>query len=334
MKIILVTGVAGFLGSHVADHLLRAGHTVVGIDNLQGGYEENVPPGVRFFKMDIRDQSAVNRLFSHIKFKAVIHCAAFAAENLSHNCRIHTYQSVVLGSAVMVNAAINHGVEVFVSMSSIAIYGHQTPPFSEKTPAFPCDPYGAARTCMEADLRAATAQFGMPHLIFRPHNIIGVRQNIADRTRNVASIFVRQALTKRPFTIFGDGQQTRGFSPVSKVASIIAASVDRPETWNNTLNIGGDRVMSVMRLACVVAERAGVDVEVQYFPERNEAKHAHSDHTEVKRVFGDLAEAPESIEDTIGEMIDEARRIPMRPLLPLPGIEIQKNLNPAWTSQL
>lgn len=333
MSIVLVTGVAGFLGSHVADHLIAAGHTVVGIDNLSGGVELNVPPGVRFIRMDVRDEGAVARLFGHIKIEAVIHCAAFAAEVLSHNCRIYTYQSIVLGSAVLVNAAVNHGVKVFVAMSSIGVYGHQVPPFVESVPPSPIDPYGIAKATMEADIKAAREQFGLNYVIFRPHNIIGTRQNLADKTRNVASIFIRQALSGQSFSIFGDGNQSRGFSPVKKVASIIAASVDRPGVWNQTFNVGGDRVMTVMRLAYTVAQKAGVDVNVDLLPARNEVVHAHSLHDKVKEAFPDLANADESIEDTILEMITEARKADLPPMAALPRIEIQKNLPDVWKSQ-
>jgi len=334
VKTILVTGGAGFLGSHIAERLIAAGHRVVILDNLAGGDEANIPQGANFIFGDVTDESRVIHLFGKIRFDAVVHCAAFASENLSHNCRLHTFRSIVLGSGILVNAAVNHGVELFVSMSSIAIYGDRKPPFTESDPALPCDPYGAAKACAEYDLRGATKNFGMNHLIFRPHNIIGTRQSLADSTRNVASIFIRQALSGQAFTIFGDGQQTRAFSPVNKVAAIIAASVDRKETWNQTFNIGGDSVMSVNRLAYVVAEKAGLDeANCEYLPARNETMHAHSSHDLVKQFFPDLALMPESIEDTVAEMVAEARKAPLPKLKRLPRIEVIKNLPEIWKSQ-
>lgn len=333
MKTILVTGGAGFLGSHVAEQLFRNGHRCIVFDNLSGGTPDNIPVSATFINGDIRDEAAVNKLFAHFRFDAVVHCAAFASENLSHNCRLHTYSSIVHGSAVLVNAAVNHGVELFVSMSSIAVYGHRRPPFIEADPPTPGDPYGAAKACMEFDLRAASDNFVLKHVIFRPHNVIGVRQSLEDSTRNVASIFIRQALTGKSFTVFGDGSQTRAFSAVGKVAAIIAASVDRPEAWNRTFNVGGDRIMSVMRLAYIVAEAAGVDVAVDILPARNEVKHAHSYHGEVNAVFPELAALPDSIEDTIAEMVAEARKMPLGKTKPLPRIEIARNLPESWKSQ-
>ncbi len=211
MKVI-VTGIAGFLGSHIAQHLLQDGHTVVGVDSLEGGTEENVPNGARFVEADICDAPAMARLFYHFQPDAVIHCAAFASENLSHNCRLHTHRSIVMGSASLINASVNHDVKVFVSMSSIAVYGRAIPPFKESDPCHPIDPYGSAKLCMEYDLKAAHDFHGLNYIIFRPHNIIGVRQSLADSTRNVASIFIRQALQEKPLTVFGDGFQTRCFS--------------------------------------------------------------------------------------------------------------------------
>lgn len=333
MKTILVSGGAGFIGSHIAEALLRAGHRVVILDNLQGGDERNVPHGANFIFGDITDEACVARIFEHIRIHAVVHGAAFASENLSNHVGLHTHRSIVIGTQVLLNAAVNHGCEAFVNLSSIAVYGEQIPPFVESVPPTPLDFYGAAKACAESCVKAATLHFGMPHVIFRPHNVIGTKQSLADSTRNVASIFIRQALSGKSFTVFGDGNQTRAFSPVSKVAAIIAASVDRPSTWNQTFNVGGDRVMTVMRLAYVVAEKAGVDVNVDLLPARKEVAHAHSYHEAVRLAFPDLAELPESIEETIAEMIAEAKLRPLPKVKRLPRIEVAKNLNPAWTFQ-
>lgn len=329
MKTVLVTGIAGFLGSHVAERLIELGYKVCGIDSLEGGYESNVPAGAKFIKMDICDDEQVARLFYHLKPDFVIHCAAFAAENLSHNCRLHTYRSVVIGSANLVNAAINNQVRLFVSMSSIAVYGHQQPPFSEATTPMPMDPYGAAKLCMERDLIAARDFHGLNYIIFRPHNIIGTRQSLADSTRNVASIFIRQALRGNPVTVYGDGKQTRAFSPVSYVARVIVASLARESAWNRIFNIGGDRTMEVLWLAHMIIAKCASKSAAVHLPERREAKHASSDHSLVKQVFPDI-EPGESIEDCIGAMIFEARKHRMPDMKPLPRIEVSANLNPAW----
>lgn len=322
------------MGSHITEHLLRAGHKCLVLDDLSGGTESNIPAGSQFYKADICDGAAVNRLFAHSGIEVIVHCAAFASENLSFNCPLHTLRSVVMGSTTLLNAAINHGVGLFVNMSSIAVYGHRAPPFSEQdTPTFGADPYGAAKACVEQMMVAMEGNFGIKTVTFRPHNIIGTRQSLADSTRNVASIFLRQALTGKPLTIYGDGLQTRSWSPVSHVAKIIAASVDRPETWSNTYNIGGDRTMRVWDLANIVCELVGVTPEFEFLPERNEAKHAHSRHERVAKAFSDLAEGGESIEECLSAMFAEVRSRPLPAMQALPRIEIHKNLNPAWTRQ-
>lgn len=330
MKTILVTGIAGFLGSHVAQCLVNNGYDVAGLDNLSGGAIVNVPDDTAFIEGDICDETLVNDLFARFKFDAVVHCAAFASENLSHCCRLHTHRSIVLGSATLINASVNHGVKVFVSMSSIAVYGRAIPPFKESDATHPIDPYGAAKLCMENDLKAASDFHGMPYVIFRPHNIIGIRQSLADSTRNVASIFIRQGIQGKPLTVFGDGMQTRSFSPVSHVAAIIAECIGRPDTWNETYNVGGNRSMSVLKLAQIVHALTDAK-EIIHLPERHEVKHAQSSHEKVEDAFPDII-PNESIEFCIADMISEAKQNPLPAVNPLPRIEIARLLNPAWTS--
>lgn len=330
MKTICVTGVAGFLGSHVAQHLIENKHHVIGIDDLSGGSLENVPKGVSFIRGDVCDPETVAHALSVAQVDIVVHCAAFASENLSHNCRMHTYRSIVMGTGNVVNACVNKGVRCLINMSSIAVYGHQPPPFKETDTPLPADPYGAAKACSETDLKAAYHNFGLHYVIFRPHNIIGTRQSLADSTRNVASIFIRQALAGQPLTIFGDGLQTRAFSPVSYVSKVIAASVDRENSWNHIYNLGGDVVMTVNDLADTLESVLGRKLYREYLPERLEAKHAHSEHSRVQHYFGDIPHE-QTIAQCLEGMVEEARKRPLPPIKPLPPIEIQKNLNPAWT---
>lgn len=332
MKTVLVTGIAGFLGSWVAQHLIANGHRVVGVDDLSGGTIDNLPDGISgFFYGDITSKLCID----HWRIRgwepqAVVHCAAFASENLSHHCRTHAYKSVVLGTANVVNACVNHGVELLVNMSSIAVYGSQLTPFLETTPLLPEDPYGAAKACAETDIRAARDHFGLNYVTFRPHNLIGTRQNMADSTRNVASIFIRQALSGQPLTIFGDGTQTRAWSPVNAVSKVIAACVDRPETWNKSYNIGGEQVMTVNELASTILALTDSIADIQHLPDRNEVKHAISAHSYVKKAFPDLYDRYENPLYVLSEMVEEARKKPFKPLQSLPSIEINKNLPSVW----
>ncbi len=335
MKTILVTGIAGFLGSHVAEHLLKSGHRVVGLDNLVGGTMANIPAGCFFEEGDICGVNFINNVFRMQRFDAVIHCAAFASESLSHHVRRHTYESIVIGSTNLVDACVNYRVPLMVSMSSIAVYGEQRPPFNEVFRPMPIDPYGAAKHCMEIDLRAASRHFpDFNATIFRPHNIIGIRQNLHDRTRNAASIFIRQALLGQPLTIFGSGLQTRAWSPVGQVASIIAASIEDGHrgSQNEIFNVGGDQVMSVLTLAKMVHEAVGTDTGVIHLPSRDEVEHAYSDQTKVQRFFLEHFSKQQSIRDCLLEMVREAKQQPLSSLQSLPPIEIAQNLPATWKS--
>src|SRR3954470_2497080 len=228
----LVTGGAGFIGAHVAEHLLRAGHEVIVLDDLSGGFKENVPAGCTFVQGSILDVQLIDDLFKRHKFDYVFHLAAYAAEGLSHFIRHFNYSNNVLGSITLINESVKHEVKCFVFPSSIAVYGPEQTPMTEDTVPQPEDPYGVAKLAVELDLRASLRMFGLNHVIFRPHNVYGEYQNIGDRYRNVVGIFMNQLMQGEPLTVFGDGNQTRAFSYIGDVAPYIAASVDVPEAYN------------------------------------------------------------------------------------------------------
>ena len=172
---VLVTGGAGFIGSHVADHLVARGHDVTVLDDLSGGFPDNVPAAARFVQASITDAAAVDRLFAEAGFDYVYHLAAYAAEGLSHFIRRFNYTNNVIGSVNLINASINTGVKGFVFTSSIAVYGSAPGPVSEQTPPRPEDPYGIAKFAVEQDLHSCHEMFGLRSVIFRPHNVYGPR---------------------------------------------------------------------------------------------------------------------------------------------------------------
>jgi len=237
----LVTGGAGFLGSHVADELLRRGHAVVVLDDLSGGRRDNVPADARFVHGSIGDAPLLARLFEESAFDHVFHLAAYAAEGLSHFIRRFNYENNLIGSVNLINLAVRHAVRRFVFTSSIAVYGRNQLPMSEEMTPLPEDPYGIAKHAVELDLRAAHELFGLDFVVFRPHNVYGERQNLGDRYRNVVGIFMNQILAGRPLTVFGDGTQTRAFSYVGDVAPIVARSVDVEAARNEVFNVGADQ---------------------------------------------------------------------------------------------
>jgi UDP-glucose 4-epimerase len=330
MSTSLVTGGAGFIGSHVADQLLRRGHRVIVLDDLSGGFEDNVPTGATFVKGSILDSELIDRLFDRYNFTYVYHLAAYAAEGLSHFIKRFNYNNNLIGSVNLINAAVNYGVRCFVFTSSIAVYGAGQSPMTEDMVPQPEDSYGIAKLAVERELRVTHEMFGLDYLIFRPHNVYGEHQNIGDRYRNVVGIFMNQLMKGEPMTIFGDGEQQRAFTHISDVAPVIAESVDIPAAHNQVFNVGADVPHTVNHLAQIVAEAMNKECDVVHLDPRNEVKIAFSDHSRAETVFG--ARRKESLEDGIRTMAAWVKDHGSRESSVFEDIEIPKNLPPSWAS--
>ena len=329
MSNILVTGGAGFIGSHVTEELVDRGHVVIVLDDLSGGFMDNVPRGTNFVPGSITDEDLVNNLFEQEQFEHVFHLAAYAAEGLSHFIKRFNYNNNLIGSVNLINASINTGVKCFVFTSSIAVYGCSIElPMTEDTPSHPEDPYGIAKLAVEQELRVSKEMFDLDYIIFRPHNVYGERQNIADRYRNVVGIFMNQILQDKPVTIFGDGEQTRAFSYIGDVAPIIADSIEVPAAWDQVFNIGADQPYTINELAHSVANAMGVETRVEHLPARNEVFHAYSSHEKVQRVFG--ARELCSLDDGLRQMSGWVKQHGVRQSQKFEGIEVTKNLPPVW----
>lgn len=191
MSKVIVTGGAGFIGSHVADALLTRGYDVTVLDDLSGGFLSNLVKGVHFVHGSINNIDLVNHLFVEGKFDYVFHLAAYAAEGLSHFIKRFNYENNLIGSVNLINAAINSGVKCFVFTSSIAVYGTSPVlPMTEETAPNPEDSYGIAKLAVERELQICKQMLDLDYIIFRPHNVYGERQNIGDRHRNVVGIFM------------------------------------------------------------------------------------------------------------------------------------------------
>jgi UDP-glucose 4-epimerase len=324
----LVTGGAGFLGSHVAERLLAGGLRVVVADDLSGGYRRNVPAGAEFHRGSVADAAFVDALFAAGRFDYVFHLAAHAAEVLSHHIRAHNYEVNLLGSVHLINAAVRADVRGFVFTSSIAVYGKEAPPFREESRPLPADPYGIAKLAVEHDLRAAREAFGLRSVVFRPHNVYGERQNLSDPYRNVVGIFMSQVLRGLPCTVFGDGLQTRAFSYVGEVASVIADCLQVPAAWDGTFNLGAAEAFSVLDLAEKVQQVLGRRTGIELLPARREAVHAASDHSRLMSVFG--ARPATSLDAGLARMADWARQIQLGPPRQSPAIEIERGLPEPW----
>ena len=331
MSRVLVTGGAGFIGSHVADALIARGHDVTILDDLSGGFRENVPAAAVFVSGSVVDHALVDRLFAEHRFEHVYHLAAYAAEGLSHFIKRFNYMNNVIGSMNLLNAAINSGVQAFVFTSSIAVYGSTSPPMSEDDLPAPEDSYGIAKYSVEMELRACRDLFGLNYVIFRPHNVFGPRQNIGDRYRNAVGIFMNQILQGQPMTIFGDGTQTRAFSYVDDVAPMIAEAIDLPQSWNQTFNVGADQPYSLLELAKAVAAAMGVEPRIRHLEPRHEVQHAHSSHDKAHGVFGIRPQT--TLEAGLARMAAWVRAHGARSSARFEGIEITRELPAAWQTR-
>jgi UDP-glucose 4-epimerase len=326
----LVTGGAGFMGAHLVRELLARGDEVVALDDLSGGFRDNVDPAADFVQASVTDAEAIEALFAERRFDRVYHLAAYAAEGLSHFIKRFNYDNNVIGSVTLINAAVNHGVDCFVFTSSIAVYGAEQTPMLETMTPEPEDSYGIAKRAVELELRASKEMFGLDYVVFRPHNVYGERQNIADKYRNVIGIFMNQVLSGRPMTIFGDGLQTRAFSHVDDVAPIIARAPLVEEALGQVFNVGADRPYTVLELAREVRRAMGRG-EIEHLPPRNEVVHAFASHERVRSVF----QPPEPIALPAGveRMAAWVRDHGARPPVEFGEIEVPINLPPSWATR-
>jgi len=324
----LVTGGAGFIGSHVADELLRMGHHVVVLDDLSGGCRENVPGAAELVVGSIVDEATIANVFSRNTIDHVFHLAAYAAEGLSHFIRRFNYTNNLIGTANLVNAAVNGSVRSFVFTSSIAVYGSGQLPMREEDLPRPEDPYGIGKLAVELDLEAAHRLFGLNFVVFRPHNVYGERQNLGDKYRNVIGIFMNQTMRGEPMTIFGDGKQTRAFTHVGDVAPVIACSVDLPELQNQVFNIGADTAVTVNHLAAEVAGAMGAPCRTVHLPARQETVHAYSSHGRLSALIGYRPTI--SLDEGLQRMAAWAKSAGPRPSPRFGIIEIERNLPESW----
>ncbi|MCP4152083.1 MAG: NAD-dependent epimerase/dehydratase family protein [bacterium] len=324
----LVTGGAGFIGSHVAGQLVNTCDRVVILDDLSGGFKENIPAEALLVKGSINDVDLLKQLFRQYKFDYVFHLAAYAAEGLSHFIRKFNYENNLIGSINLLNESVKGKVKCFVFTSSIAVYGEQEPPFNEELIPRPEDPYGVAKYAVEMDLHLANKMWGLNYIIFRPHNVYGENQNIADKYRNVLGIFMNQILQGKELTIFGDGEQTRAFTYIGDIAPAIADSVFNEKAYNQIFNIGTDHSVTVNEAARLVSKAMGANSKLCHLPLRNEVKHAYSIHKKVKELLGQ--EAKTSLEDGIANMTEWVKRIGSRKSCTFSNIEIHQNLPKSW----
>ena len=265
---ILVTGIAGFLGSHVADRLIQQGHSVSGLDNLVGGYQDNIPKGAIFYNLDLLDYDELKNAFSDQEI--IIHTACTAYEGLSVFSPAYVSANTFQITLNALSWAIRSNAKKFVFLSSMARYGAQESlPFNEDMEPRPQDPYGISKLAAELAVKNLCETHGLDYTILVPHNIIGPRQKYDDPYRNVASIMVNRMLQGKQPIIYGDGEQERCFSFISDVVDPLVRSCFDPKASKKVINVGPDEEsVTINQLALMLAELLAFKLDPIYFPDR------------------------------------------------------------------
>lgn len=304
---IFVTGVAGFLGSHLADRMLELGHEVVGVDSLIGGYLDNVNEKVEFHKADCADLDLMKKYSDGCD--VVFHAACTAHDGLSVFSPYFITQNTYGITMSVLSAAIQNNVKKFIYCSSMSRYGYQeNVPFTEDMVCNPQVPYAVAKYASECVIEKLAKLNGMEYVIVVPHNIIGPRQNYTDPYRNVASIMINRILQGKRPVIFGDGQQTRCYSFVDDVIYCIEKTITMDGLNGEVINIGPDEeYVTVNELAQMICRILDVEFNPIYIPARPlEVMHANCSSDKARRLLG--YKTTTSLEDGLKQMVDYIKK--------------------------
>lgn len=318
------------MGSWLVDSLVESGHEVLSADNLLGGKKENVNPDCEFVKADLVRRQEVAPLLKGVDL--IFHLAAYAAEGQSIFSPISINEINLVPMNNLLVEAVNNNVERFVFTSSMAVYGGQKPPFDEKFPREPEDPYGAAKTYCETMLEIFSHVHNFEHVILRPHNVYGPRQNIADPYRNVLGIWINRIMRGRPPIVYGDGKQTRAFSYIHDVTPAIMNAGFTHKAKGQIINVGSDKPTTVGRACKLLLEIMGSNLKPQHERARpGEVKHAYCT---VKKSFDLLGyETRNSLKEGLEQMVEWARKVGrQQPTYILP-LEITKGAPRVWVER-
>jgi UDP-glucose 4-epimerase len=329
---VLITGVAGLLGSRLADWLVEnvEGVQVCGIDDLSGGYKENVNPKVHFWQMNLTEHPIEN-CFDYFKPDYVFHFAAYAAEGLSPFIREYNYVNNLQATAAIVNQCIKHDVKRLVFTSTLAVYGHGYGGiFDENQVPKPIDPYGVAKYGCEMDIQIAGEQHGLDWCIIRPHNVYGIKQNIWDKYRNVLGIWMYQHLNGEPMTIFGDGDQTRAFSFIDDSLEPLWNAAIKPEASKEIINLGGIEEISIKDASKILQEVVGGG-EVIHLEGRHEVKHSIPTFEKSVDILGFKHET--NLKEGLTKMWKWAQKQPMRERFVWSEYELDKGIYSFWKTK-
>ena len=282
---IFITGVAGFLGSNLADYYLKKGFKVSGNDNLVGGEIQNVDPKVNFYQYDSENLELNSKYFKDVD--TVIHCAAYAHEGLSIFSPYLISKNIFSGSVSVFTAAVKQKVKRIVFCSSMARYGHIKQPYKESDTPIPVDPYGIAKLAAEKVLINMSETHGIEYNIAVPHNIIGAKQKYDDPFRNVASIMINLILQNRQPIIYGDGSQKRCFSDIVDCIYCLDKLISDKNIVSETVNIGPDEeLITINEIFEKISNQIKYNKGAIYHPERpNEVKYASCSSEKARKLL-------------------------------------------------
>lgn len=325
---ILITGVAGLLGNHFCRYLLDKNYQIIGIDDFSGGYKDLLPVNENFiFYNKTLGEEDISDIFNLHKPDVVFHFAAYAAEGLSPFIKCFNYKNNIIASSSIINECIKHDCKLIFT-SSMAVYGNQKAPFIETMMPQPIDSYGIAKYAVEMDLKTCHQQFGLKYNIIRPHNVLGIYQNIWDKYRNVIGIFIYKTIIGEPMFIYGDGEQTRAFSDIKYYMEPFEKLINNFN--GETFNIGADKYWSIKEVAEIVKKIAlkyGYNPKIEHKEARHEVKHAFCDHAKAKSLL--QFEDNTSLENLIDKMFLWAKDQPKREIKRM-VYEVEKNIYSYW----
>jgi len=330
-KSILITGNAGLLGSKLADWIIKnhPEYEVVGIDNLFGGYIENVDPKVVFYRRELSSDN-LKDIFDRHEFEYVFHFAAYAAEGLSPFMRMFNDRNNMLSTDNIINECINHDVKRLVYTSSMSVYGWGAEVgkrFDENDTPAPIDPYAVSKYACEMNIKIAGEQHGLDWCIIRPHNVYGEKQNIWDKYRNVLGIWMFQILNNKPMLIYGDGEQTRAFSYIDDCLPSFWNAATYEVASKEIINVGGIEGYSINEAAKLLCDITGYD-NVEHKEARHEVKHAVPNPRKSIELLG--YEQKTSLEEGLRKMWGWAKEQPNRPQYKWENYEITKGIYSYW----
>lgn len=327
---ILITGIAGLLGSRLTDYIIE-NHTdveIVGIDDLSGGYYENVNPKVLEFRRLNLVTGDLESCFEEHKFDYVYHFAAYAAEGLSPFIRQYNYENNLVATARIINQCIKHEVKRLVFTSTMAVYGHGNGNiFDESQIPQPIDPYGIAKYACEMDIQVAGEQHGLDWCIIRPHNVYGIKQNIWDKYRNVLGIWMYQHMNGEPMTIFGDGEQKRAFSYIDDSLEPLWKASQLQQCSKEIINLGGTKHYTINEANKILREVI-TDGQTVYKEQRHEVKAAIPTWAKSVELLG--YEDKTSLYDGLKAMWEWAQKQPNRERFVWESYELDKGIYSFW----